>query len=199
MYIPISNIVETGFTSGNQFVIESTQLFYTGYYHKDTSNVYWSGQTHDETSVVLKNTEINNSSDDTRNNIVNFGYTRLNPKTFPQTTFSPDIIIPTEKDYVNGFFIRYILKPVVNINNIFIEVKYNKFTQVTQSLDLQNLYKPASLLWKLTGPLYDVYKDNIRTTSGIIDTNKRSITEAEKFVPSLSLYFTDLKQFGRPS
>ena len=205
MYIPVSNIVETGFTSGNQFVVESTQLPYTGYYHKDTSNVYWSGQTHDNSSVVLKNLNVSNSTDNNiaRNNIANFGYTKLNPKTFPQETFTSDFIMPTEQDYTNGFFIRYILKPTVGINNIqslnFIEVKSNKFTQVSQNPDLKTLYKLTSLIWKLTGPLYDVYKDNIRTASGIIDTNKRSIHEAEKFIPNLSLYFTDLTQFGRPS
>ena len=205
MYIPVSNIVETGFTSGNQFVVESTQLFYVGYYHKDTSNVYWSGQTHDNSSVVLKNINTNNSTDNnlTRNNITNFSYTKLNPKIFPQETFTPDFIMPTEQDYTNGFFIRYILKPTVGVNNIqslnFIEVKSNKFTQVSQSPDLKTLYKLTSLIWKLTGPLYDVYKDNIRTASGIIDTNKRSILDAEKTLPNLSLYLIDPLQFGRPS
>ena len=205
MYIPVSNIVETGFTSGNQFVVESTQLFYVGYYHKDTSNIYWSGQTHDNSSVVLKNINTNNSTDNnlTRNNIANFGYTKLNPKIFPQETFTPDFIMPTEQDYTNGFFIRYILKPTVGVNNIqslnFIEVKSNKFTQVSQSPDLKTLYKLTSLIWKLTGPLYDVYKDNIRTASGIIDTNKRSILDAEKTLPNLSLYLIDPLQFGKPS
>jgi hypothetical protein len=205
MYIPVSNIVETGFTSGNQFVVESTQLFYVGYYHKDTSNVYWSGQTHDNSSVVLKNINTNNSTDNnlTRNNITNFSYTKLNPKIFPQETFTPDFIMPTEQDYTNGFFIRYILKPTVGVNNIqslnFIEVKSNKFTQVSQSPDLKTLYKLTSLIWKLTGPLYDVYKDNIRTASGIIDTNKRSILDAEKTLPNLSLYLIDPLQFGKPS
>ena len=205
MYIPISNIVETGFTSGNQFVVESTQLFYVGYYHKDTSNVYWSGQTHDNSSVVLKNLNVNNSTDNnlTRNNIANFGYTKLNPKIFPQEAFTPDFIMPTEQDYTNGFFIRYILKPTIGVNNIqslnFIEVKSNKFTQVSQNPDLKALYKLTSLIWKLTGPLYDVYKDNIRISSGIIDTNKRSILDAEKTLPNLSLYLIDPLQFGKPS
>jgi hypothetical protein len=205
MYIPVSNIVETGFTSGNQFVVESTQLFYVGYYHKDTSNVYWSGQTHDNSSIVLKNINTNNSTDNnlTRNNIANFGYTKLNPKIFPQETFTSDFIMPTEQDYTNGFFIRYILKPTVGVNNIqslnFIEVKSNKFIQVSQSPDLKTLYKLTSLIWKLTGPLYDVYKDNIRISSGIIDTNKRSILDAEKTLPNLSLYLINPLQFGKPS
>jgi hypothetical protein len=205
MYIPASNIVETGFTSGNQFAVNSTQLPYTGYYHKDTSNVYWSGQTHDNSSVVLKNLNTNNSTDNniTRNNIVNFGYTKLNPKIFPQETFTSDFIMPTDQDYTDGFFIRYILKPTVGVNNIqslnFIEVKSNKFTQVSQNSDLKTLYKSINLIWKLTGPLYDVYKDNIRIVSGIIDTNKRSIQETEKLIPNLSLYLIDPLQFAKIS
>jgi hypothetical protein len=70
---------------------------------------------------------------------------------------------------------------------------------VSQSPDLKTLYKLTSLIWKLTGPLYDVYKDNIRTASGIIDTNKRSILDAEKTLPNLSLYLIDPLQFGKPS
>jgi hypothetical protein len=108
--------------------------------------------------------------------------------------------MPTQQDYNNGYFIRYILKPTISsqLNN-FIEVKSDKYNQVVQSNDLQTLYKFANVVWKLTGPLYDTYKDNIRIASGIIDTNKRSIQEAEKFIPNLSLYFTDLIQFGKPS
>ena len=92
------------------------------------------------------------------------------------------------------------MKPTISTQTIdFIEIASGKYSNITQSNDLLTLYRPTSFLWKLTGPLYDVYKDNIRMSSGIIDTNKRSIQEAEKFIPNLSLYFTDLTQFGRPS
>lgn len=204
MYIPISNIVEVDYTDGFKFVVESTQQKYVGYYHKDKSGDYWSGQTHTESSIKL--TDISNSGDTlSSNNIaklnyLNIGYNKLNPKVLPNTSIQPDFIYPTAQDYINGFFIRYVVKPTISTQPTdFIEITNSKYSSIIQSNDLLILYKPTSFLWKLTGPLYDTYKDNIRILSGIIDTNKRSIQEAEKFIPNLSLYFTDLTQFGRPN
>jgi len=204
MYIPISNIVEVDYTDGFKFVVESTQQKYVGYYHKDKSGNYWSGQTHTESSIKL--TDISNSGDTLSSNDIaklnylNIGYNKLNPKVLPNTSIQPDFIYPTAQDYINGFFIRYVVKPIISTQPTdFIEITNSKYSSIIQSNDLLILYKPTSFLWKLTGPLYDVYKDNIRMASGIIDTNKRSIAEAEKFIPNLSLYFTDLTQFGRPS
>jgi hypothetical protein len=204
MYIPVSNIVEVNYTDGFKFVVESTQQKYVGYYHKDKSNNYWSGQTHTDASVRLTDISDNkdtlSNNDITKLNYLNIGYDKLNPKTLPNTSIQSDFILPTNQDYINGFFIRYVVKPTISTQNIdFIEITSSKYSTIIQSNDLLVLYKPTSLVWKLTGPLYDVYKDNIRTLSGIIDTNKRSIQEAEKFIPNLSLYFTDLLQFGRPS
>jgi hypothetical protein len=204
MYIPVSNIVEVNYTDGYNFVVESTQQRYVGYYHKDKNGNYWSGQTHTDSSVKL--TDITNngdtlsSTDITKLNYLNIGYDKLNPKVLPNISIQPDFIFPTPQDYINGFFTRYVVKPTISTQTIdFIEIASSKYSNITQSNDLLTLYRPTSFLWKLTGPLYDVYKNNIRMSSGIIDTNKRSIQEAEKFIPNLSLYFTDLTQFGRPS
>ena len=195
MYIPVSNIISSGFTNGGDFIIKSNGQAYSGYYFTTTDNKFYTGQTWTESSVELES--LSQSS-----NINIFGgiYSTLNPNPLPKTTFTPDFIMPTQQDYNNGYFVRYILKPTISSQlNDFIEVKSDKYNQVAQSNDLQTLYKFANVIWKLTGPLYDTYKDNIRIASGIIDTNKRLIQEAEKFIPNLSLYFTDLIQFGKPS
>lgn len=204
MYIPVSNIVEVDYTDGFKFTVESTQQKYVGYYHKDKSGNYWSGQTHTDSSVKLidisNNRDTLSSNDIAKLNYLNVGYNKLNPKSLPNTSIQSDFIHPTTQDYINGFFIRYVVKPTISTQTIdFIEITSSKYSNIIQSNDLLTLYKPTSFIWKLTGPLYDVYKDNIKMLSGIIDTNKRSIHEAEKFIPNLSLYFTDLTQFGRPS
>ena len=127
-------------------------------------------------------------------------YASLNPKTLPPLVVIPDFIQPTNTDYTNGFMTRFILKPTISSQvNDFIEVKSDKYISIVQDGDARVLYKSVSLVWKLTGPLYDVYKDNIRVMSGIIDSNKRSLSETEKIMPNLSLYLTDLLQFGKPS
>ena len=46
MYISSSQIVETGYTQGNQFVISYNQQSYKGFYHKDNQGRYWSEKEH---------------------------------------------------------------------------------------------------------------------------------------------------------
>jgi len=202
MYIPISNIIEVDYTDGFKFAVESTQQKYIGYYHKDKNGNYWSGQTHTDLSVRLIDISNNGdtllNNDVTKLNYLNIGYDKLNPKVLPNTSIQSDFIYPTTQDYINGFFIRYVIKPVISSQlNDFIEITNTKYSTIIQSNDLLVLYKPTSFIWKLTGPLYDVYRNNIRIMPGIIDSNKRSIAEAEKFIPNLSLYFTDLIQFNK--
>ena len=203
MFIPRSNIVEIGYANIGRFyktdisdpllVRDNTnKTQYEGYYHKDNKNNYWSDKDHSDNSIVLLEIK------DEENEIVdNVAYNALKPKVFPSTVITSDFILPSESDYNNGYFYRYIVKPVISSQiNDFFEINSTKFQQLTQNSDLLLLYKPVSLIWKLTGPLYDTYDGNIRTRAGIIDTNKRSIAEAEKILPNVSLYFTDLKQFG---
>ena len=108
MYIPVSNIVEVDYTDGFKFAVESTQQKYVGYYHKDKSGNYWSGQTHTDSSVKL--TDISNnrdtlsSNDIAKLNYLNVGYNKLNPKSLPNTSIQSDFIHPTTQDYINGFF-----------------------------------------------------------------------------------------------
>jgi hypothetical protein len=53
------------------------------------------------------------------------------------------------------------------------------------------------MLWKLTGPQFDVYDGNIRRTSGVEDTNLRSLQMASKTIPLISTVFTNPLQFTR--
>jgi len=196
MYIPISNILFSKYTNGEEFIFKSNLQPYVGFYFVDKSNNVYTGKTYTSDSVELlrrnPNTSINS------NVVFNGVYASLNPKTLPSLNITPDFIKPTSTDYTNGFMTRFILKPTISSQvNDFIEVKSDKYTSVIQDSDAKVLYKSVSLVWKLTGPLYDVYRNNIRIMPGIIDSNKRSIAEAEKFIPNLSLYFTDLIQFNK--
>lgn len=198
MYIPISNILFSDYTNGGDFIFKSNLQPYIGFYFVDKNNNVYTGKTYTSNSVELLRRNPNTS---TNSNIVfDSKYASLNPKTLPPLVITPDFIQPTNTDYNNGFMTRFILKPTISSQiNDFIEVRSDKYISVVQDGDAKVLYKSASFLWKLTGPLYDVYKDNIRILPGIIDSNKKSLAEAEKFIPNLSLYFTDFLQFGKPS
>lgn len=198
MYIPISNILFSDYTNGGDFIFKSNLQPYIGFYFVDKNNNVYTGKTYTSNSVELLRRNPNTS---TNSNIVfDSKYASLNPKTLPPLVITPDFIQPTNADYNNGFMTRFILKPTISSQiNDFIEVRSDKYISVVQDGDAKVLYKSINLVWKLTGPLYDVYRDNIRILSGIIDSNKRSLSEAEKTMPNLSLYLTDLLQFGKPS
>jgi len=196
MYIPISNIVSNGYTNGDEFVFKSNLQPYTGFYFIDKNNNVYTGETYTNSSVELS--RINLPLDASSNS--DPVYTSLDPKILPPLSIEPDFIQPTENDYNKGYFIRFILKPTIStLVNDFIEVNFDKYTSIIEDTDARVLYKCVSLAWKLTGLQHDLYKNNIRVSPGIIDSNKRSIVEAEKILPNLSLYFTDLSQFGRPN
>jgi hypothetical protein len=194
MYVPLSNIKSTGYTNGYEFIYKTNAQPYTGLYFIDTKDKVYTGLTSTNDSVeLIRVTSLNNKD---QQNFDVYG-TLLEPKKIPNTVISPDYIIPTENDYNKGYFIRFLLKPTISsLPNDFVEVKFNKYNLVSQEPDLQLLYQFVNVIWKITGPWYDIYDGNIRTRTGIIDTNKRAIDEAEKTIPNVSLYFTDLRQFG---
>ena len=213
MYIPRSNIIEIGYVNTGKFyktkfksplsIPPSNQFFpyqpadkipFEGYYHKDKSNTYWSGKEHNDDSVILIEIINDNTIDSPDVGI----YPTLNPTIYSSEVITPDFILPTSDDYTRGYFSRYVVKPVISSQiNDFFEVKPTKYQQITQNSSLLTLYKTVIVTWVLIGPLYDIYDNNIRIASGRIDSNKRSIDEAEKTLPNVSLYFTDLRQFGR--
>lgn len=196
MYIPLSNIISNGYTNGGEFIYKSSRQPYIGFYFIDKSNNVYTGETYTNNSVEL----VRLNPPPPLNSISDPKYTSLSPEILPPLSISPDFIIPTEEDYNRGYFTRFILKPTIStLINDFIEVNYDNYKGIVQDSKAKILYKPISVIWKLTGPIYDIYSDNIRLDSGIIDSNQRSVTEAEKILPNLSLYFTDLLQFGRPS
>lgn len=195
MYISPSNIIETGYTSGGQFVISSIQKVYIGHYHKDKFGKYWTGETHTENSELLDNLLPTISSTD-NNKPISF-YSTLNPINIPSVKIKSDVIIPTKDDYKKGYFTRYILSCNNSSIPTFIEVNPSNFKNIIQIPNIAVLYLATSLIWKLTGPKNDIYKNNIRIEAGIEDTNKRSIAEANKTLPNISLYLTDPLQFGK--
>ena len=203
MNISPSNIVETGYDQGFKFV-DSKGDYYKGFYHKDDKDRYWTGQTHTITSIRIYDTRKPINTDP--NSLVktlgsNNAYNKHYNQNLATVLLKSDFIQPTDTDYSLGFFPRYIVQlkaSTIPENNIY-ELNAINFNKYRNDVSFLNSYNAIVVGWKLTGPLHDTYKDNIRIASGIIDTNKRSIQEAEKFITNLSLYFTDLIQFGKPS
>ncbi len=56
----------------------------------------------------------------------------------------------------------------------------------------------AEVLWKISGPLYDVKENGILMQGGVIDSNLRSISEARKLIPGIENYLTNLTLYYKP-
>lgn len=105
-------------------------------------------------------------------------------------TFFPK---PKQSDYDNGVITRYFVQlrdtpgsPIFEVNNeIFF--KFNN----------SNFYKGVQINWRISGNLEDEYTTQGALVPSVVNSNKRSIMEAEKILPEINLYLVNLKQFYR--
>jgi hypothetical protein len=200
MYISPSNIIETGYTQGEKFT-DAKGNFYKGYYFKDNTGRYWTGKSPSVDSKQLKDQfppVVLNNNYLVKHSVISTDFTKIYKPLLETPLIKSEIAIPTDKDYNRGFFTRYIfqlksaLKPELNISEVTKD-SYDFFTKIT---NVTKSYKIASIRWKLTGPVNDIYKNNIRIEPGVRDSNLRSIQDAEKVIINLSLYFKDPLQFS---
>jgi len=183
MYLPKSKISSPKFSNGN-LLVKSNNKSYTGWYYETSAGQFYSGKSPSNSSVELISTQDVSSS----------------PNEFTLPTFHYPK--PTDDDYKRGILPRYFMKKRnANYTNI-IEISkkdYDNFnTSQGSSIDT-SLYVLVKLNWKITGPLYDDFRDKNFPKAGIIPTNQRLVKEREKVYPGFSLYFTDYAQFAKPN
>jgi len=200
MYIPESYIIETGYSQGDDFLISDSSQPYKGFYHKDKQNRYWSGEKHTDRSFLL--TRVTANSDLTldnvvKNNYISGGFARRFSDDLNVPLFKGTTRIPIEEDYIKGYYTRYFIQLKASINLYIVEISKEDYDNITNNRTYLNYYIVAPVIWKLTGPVHDVHKNNIRLISGIEDTNLRSIQEGKKIIKNIDLYLTDPLQYVR--
>ena len=204
MYISPSNIVETGYTQGHQYILPSGED-YKGFYHKDNLNRYWTEKNHTNASIQLNNltNNVTNTTIDlnfvAKNNTVSKSYSKIFDKIISTPLLKTDFIQPSSDDYNKGYFTRYVaqLKATTRPELNIVELNKESFNKITQDSSIAKSYRFASFGWKIAGPFYDLYKDNIRIESGIINTNLRSLQDVEKkAITGIILLLKDPTQFA---
>jgi hypothetical protein len=205
MYIPKGKLDPTiYYTNGGEYFLSSTKTNYVGYYHKDTLGGIWTGKEHDQNSIRLvllsETTEIIPNSINTFNSdsIIYYQTKRKNNKPIITESSIPvsDVLPPTSSDYEKTYFTRYILQYKLSTSPIYIEVNKNTYYTLLSSPDI-NFYNTVEVLWKIYGPLYDIKQSNLLIQGGIIDSNKRSVQEAEKIIKGISNYLNDLTLYAK--
>jgi hypothetical protein len=173
------------YSNGLEFMfIDGTE--YIGYYHEFKTKLY-SGQEHDKNSIFLY--PYTNDK-----NIIT--YYQLKPiiEYEEPNTFVPS---PIEKDYEKGSIKRFFIKK--RNDNKIIEINSEQFKSLPiKSKGLMDeYYLGIELDWKITGPLYDIYENNILTIYGIYNTNERTVLLKEKEMKGLSKHFSSFVEFSR--
>jgi hypothetical protein len=105
-------------------------------------------------------------------------------------TFFP---IPTQDNYDEGVITRYFVQLRDTPGSPIFEVNKEIFFKFNNS----NFYKGVHINWRISGNLEDEYTTQGALIPSVVNSNKRSIMEAEKILPDINLYLVNLKQFYR--
>ena len=105
-------------------------------------------------------------------------------------TFFPK---PTQDNYNEGIITRYFVQLRDTPGSPIFEVDKEIFYKFNNS----NFYRGVKINWRISGNLEDEFTSQGALTPSVINSNKRSIIEAEKVLPDINLYLVNLKQFYR--
>ena len=169
MYLPKSKYTKPKYTSGNEF-IQPDGTYYTGWYVKTFKDEYISGKVPSKHSVLL----------------INEGEVEINiPDSYK---FTNDVIIPTEKDYKDGFFYRYYIQD--RRSRAIIEAGKDKYKYFLK----QRYTQEVKVKWVLEGPAENVNK-GLYIYFGAASKNEQAIKEAESTIKGLSSVIKSYSEF----
>jgi hypothetical protein len=199
MYIPLNKIdPRVYYTNGGEYYYASNLTNYVGYYRKDTNGRAYAGKELTVNSPQLTPSIIVRSSPPPNINLgsgLSTTYLSISRKTKQSLIESsnpiPDSLPPTQQEYDQTFYTRYFLEYLLSSKSIIVEVNKGTYFNYVNS-NLRKYFNNVELLWKISGPLYDVKENNILIQGGVIDSNLRSINQAQKTMPSIRDYLTDL-------
>jgi len=173
MYLPESKYSKPKYTRGDE-LLKVDGTFYTGWYFSSYSGKFFTGKSPDNNTKPLFPANTEEQVD------LRTGET--------PGKFSSDIIIPTEKDYQEGFFTRYFVQD--KRNKAIIEVN---FASRAKMLKLPYT-KVQEVKWILKGPAEDI-KHGPYIFFGAASQNKENIAQAEESIKGLTLFIKSYSEF----
>lgn len=173
MYYPKSEITPNLYTNGTEFVSSVTGGYYKGYYFATSDGKYYTGKDYSSSAQELTKPTVN-----------------LNQNTNTPPFYTPQ---PTDIDYTNGYFVRYVIKRVNSGVETIKEISETEYNGIQRN----PLYSFTSFKWKITGPLFDNLSNMNNPVYGIINTNRRTLLGEEKKIPGISKFFVNLAQYSK--
>ena len=160
-YLPKSK-VKLQNTPGGEFITKFSKRNYIGSYIESSDGLFYAGQdtTNLSTELIQPPKIYNNfgNSEDVQN------YKKLKPIPYNKLAKTKQVLgtrpKPTEKNYEEGFFLRYFIKRV-NTDNQYTEIDEETFSDLKAKKPTydHNLYKIGVIKWILKG---NVERNNLK-------------------------------------
>jgi len=191
-YYPAIHITNGLTTLGKEWMLlDGTE--YKGAYHKYVDGFVMTESTYDSTlsKQLIPYKDLLTSDNST------FIYDKI--KTDDVTGYiSPKMYRPilTPENIKSGILHRYIIQRR-NDNNVIMEVNEKSFNTLSQLNTGLNsvLYKGVIVPWKIVGPMYDIKENDKIITSGVLDTNNRTLTQLNYKFPGIRQYLSNFTEF----
>lgn len=183
-YYSAEEITTNLYTTGLEYMTFSN-VEYIGLYHKYTTSEVYTGATYNpRTSIKL----IEYKEQDP--NVIQ--YNSISSVNLNFNSFKTYNVVITKDDITIGFVRRYIIKK--NNESKFYEVDKKTYDDYQNNKIDQALYTAVELIWQITGNLNDT-RDGLILIPSVQSNNTKLIQDAERKMPGLSSYLTDLLQY----
>jgi len=189
MYYPKSKIISDLYTDNSEFIYVKNGKTYKGYYYSTYDGKFFTGKTYSLQTEELLRLQSNTSNvvRDENNSVYNV----INNKSIVNKSPRFKYIVPTENDYINGYFKRYFCNRVNGDVKTILEINEKQFNDIVDNV----LYKTISIDWRISGNIQDESMIDGIIIPGVINTNINTLKRIEKELPGISLYISNPAQF----
>tara|TARA_R110001592_G_scaffold98963_1_gene282124 strand:- start:8557 stop:9174 length:618 start_codon:yes stop_codon:yes gene_type:complete len=182
-YYSANEIVNNLYTTGQE-LMTTDNVEYVGLYHKYTTGEIYSQPTWNKNKSVklIKYKEQPESV---------IEYNKISDIEIDYKSFNTYNVAITKENINNGYVDRFIIKR--SNDNIFYEVNSDTYDMYTREDIDPVLYLAVKFKWYITGNINDVIQGNI-LIPGVKSNNYKELQTAEKTVPNITSYLTNLLQ-----
>tara|TARA_R110000744_G_scaffold134684_2_gene243876 strand:+ start:1293 stop:1910 length:618 start_codon:yes stop_codon:yes gene_type:complete len=182
-YYSANEIVNNLYTTGQE-LMTTDNVEYVGLYHKYTTGEIYSQPTWDKNKSV----KLIKYKDQPESVIE---YNKISDIEIDYKSFNTYNVAITKENINKGYVDRFIIKRAND--NVFYEVNSDTYDMYTREDIDPVLYLAVKFKWYITGNINDVIQGNI-LIPGVKSNNYKELQTAEKTVPNIMSYLTDLLQ-----
>jgi hypothetical protein len=183
-YYSANEIVNNLYTTGQE-LMTTDNVEYIGLYHKYTTGEVYSQPTWDKNKSV----KLIKYKDQPESVIE---YNKISDIEINYKSFNTYNVAITKENINTGYVDRFIIKRAND--NVFYEVNSDTYDMYTREEIDPVLYLAVKFKWYITGNINDVRQGNI-LIPGVPSNNYKELQTAEKTVPNIMSYLTDLLQY----